>query len=108
MRSSYVVCFSTVAKEKDAERLARDLIAAKLAACVTILPRAVSIYSWKKKLRRDPEFVLMMKTKKSRVTALQKRLLVLHPYECPEFVVLPILAGSAAYLRWIDENMARD
>jgi periplasmic divalent cation tolerance protein len=105
MRTSYVVCLSTVAKIKDAQRLARELVSKKYAACVTILPGATSVYVWKKHLHRDKEFVLLMKTKKSRVPALQKALLPIHPYECPEFIVLPIVAGSSAYLRWIEDSV---
>ena len=90
---------------RDAERIARALVDERLAACVNIVPGAVSIYRWKGNVEQEPEQILMIKTLAERVDALKRRLLELHPYELPEVVVIPIVGGHAAYLEWIEEQV---
>lgn len=96
-----VVCLTTVGSLRDGEKIARYLAQKRLAACVNIIPGVVSFYRWKKKLCRDREVVLLIKTTKSRLPSLQKELHRLHPYELPEFIVLSIIKGSRRYLQWI-------
>jgi len=100
-----VVCLTAVAKPRDAHRIAETLVKERLAACVNVVPGAVSFYRWKNKLRRDHEVLMIMKTAASKTAALEKRLRKLHPYELPEFVVLPIRGGFRNYLRWIAQSL---
>lgn len=102
-----VICLTTVGKAKDAERLARRLVEKRLVACVNVIPGAVSHYRWKKKLCWDREWVLLMKTAASKVKALEAELRSIHPYELPEFIVLPVSGGSGAYLRWITDSLVK-
>ncbi|HEX5038403.1 MAG TPA: divalent-cation tolerance protein CutA [bacterium] len=102
--SKCAVCLTTVAKRRDAERIAAHLVKRRLAACVQIVPGLTSHYRWKGKVCRDAEFLLVMKTKSSKTKILEREVAKIHPYELPEFVVLPLKAGSAAYLAWIKEN----
>src|SRR5262245_45784511 len=99
-----VVCLTTAGKRKDAERIARHLVAGKFAACVNVIPGLVSHYRWKGKVCRDAEFLLVMKTTASKAKRLEKEIRSIHPYELPEFVVLPITGGSPRYLKWILEG----
>jgi len=99
-----VVCLTTVAKKRDAEKIAAHLVERRLAACVQIVPGLTSHYRWKGKVRRDREFLLVMKTKASKTKVLEMEMAKVHPYELPEFVVWPLKAGSARYLAWIAEN----
>ena len=101
MKTRAVVALTTIAKPAQARRLARALVKERLAACVNIVPRVRSVYSWQGKLREEAEALLVMKTTARRVPALQRRLRQLHPYECPEFIVLPIARGSPDYLNWL-------
>jgi periplasmic divalent cation tolerance protein len=103
--SDYVVAFSTVAKAEDAERIATALVEQSLAACVNVVPGLVSIYRWKGKVERDEERLLVIKTRRDRFEAVRAALVSLHPYEVPELVALPIEAGHAPYLAWIDESV---
>jgi periplasmic divalent cation tolerance protein len=100
-----VVAFSTVGNAEDAERIARALVERRVAACVNVVPGLVSLYRWKGKVERDDERLLVIKTRVERIDALREALLELHPYELPEFLVLNVAAGHAAYLAWIDESV---
>jgi periplasmic divalent cation tolerance protein len=63
-----------------------------------------SIYEWEGAMQRDTERQLIMKTVRARVDALWQRVRDLHPYDVPEFLVLPIVDGSDAYLRWLGDS----
>ena len=96
-----VVVLSAVASAEDAERIAEALVERHLAACVNVLPAVRSFYRWKGVLQRDEERLLVIKTRAERFEALREALVALHPYELPEVVALPIVAGHAPYLEWI-------
>ncbi len=89
----------------ESRRIARAVVAKHLAACVNIVTAPVeSLYTWKGKLERSREHLLLIKTTAKRLGALEREVLRLHSYETPEFLVLPIAAGSKAYLDWLAEN----
>jgi periplasmic divalent cation tolerance protein len=104
MTSEYVVVLTTLPADADAPAFARQLVDARLAACVNLLPMMESIYRWEGRVERETERQLVVKTSRDRVPALWERVRELHPYEVPEFIVLPIVEGSDAYLRWVGEN----
>jgi periplasmic divalent cation tolerance protein len=96
----------TCANAPEAKRIARAVVEARLAACVNILPGSVtSIYRWKGKVESARERLLFIKTSRKHLSKLQEAVMRLHSYEVPEFVALPIAAGSRAYLAWLDEVM---
>jgi periplasmic divalent cation tolerance protein len=84
-----------------ARKLARAALTDRLVACANILPQIESHYWWQGKIESAPECLLLFKTTEAKLIALEQCILGLHPYETPEFVVLPIPGGSAAYLRWL-------
>jgi len=63
-----------------------------------------SVYRWKNAVERADERQLVIKTTTEQVNALEARLRELHPYDVPEFIVIPIVQGSADYLSWLTEN----
>src|SRR5277367_1093568 len=92
----------TCASAKEAERIARAVVDARLAACGNILRSPVrSVYRWKDKIESAREFLLLIKTSRLRFPKLQAEINRLHSYEVPEIIALPIAAGSSAYLAWI-------
>jgi periplasmic divalent cation tolerance protein len=103
--ASPVIALTTFGAEADAARVARVLVEERLAACVNILPAMTSVYRWKGAVEEDREQQLVIKTTRDRVAAVEARVKELHPYELPEFLVLPA-TGSAAYLAWIGESVA--
>ena len=106
MRTANVMVLVTCGSGEEAERLARAVLEKKLAACVNVATVPVkSVYRWKGKIETAAEFPLMMKTTRRKFPALEKEIRRLHRYETPEIIALPIVAGSAAYLRWIAESV---
>ena len=81
--------------------LARRIVEEGLAACVNLVPGVRSIYRWQGALQEDPEILLIAKTRADLVAALAERVRALHPYELPELIALPVVAGSAPYLEWV-------
>lgn len=96
-----VLVYSTFPDLEAAERAGQSLIARKLAGCINILPGMVAIYAWKGAVERAQEAVLIAKTAPDTVEACMAAIVEGHPYEIPAILVLPVLAGSAAYLDWI-------
>lgn len=96
----------TCATLEEARKIARGVVENHLAACVNIVTHAVeSFYTWEGKLENSSEYLLMIKTTEERLEELQKEILRLHSYDTPEFVVLPIVAGSEDYLKWLAESV---
>jgi periplasmic divalent cation tolerance protein len=103
---SVTVVLTTVSASYDARSLARALVEAHLAACVNIVPAIHSVYRWNAAIEEDEEQLLVIKTTAACVDALREALLRLHPYEVPEFVVLPVTATSDAYGAWLRASVA--
>ena len=101
--AEYVLVFTTLPQDADPAAFARALVDERLAACVNLLPPMESIYRWEGSVERETERQLIIKTTRERTLALWDRVRELHPYEVPEFVVVPIVDGNDAYLRWIAE-----
>ncbi len=98
-----VIVLTTLPTDGDPTVLARTLVDEHLAACVNVLDPMTSIYIWDGKVQQERERQLVIKTAADRVTALRERVLALHPYAVPEFLVLPVSDGSEGYLAWIAE-----
>lgn len=99
-----VVVLVTCANAREAKRIARAAVEAHLAACVSVLGTPViSIYRWKGKVEQAREVLLLMKTSRKKLAALRAVVTRLHSYDVPEFIAIPIAAGSRAYMRWLDE-----
>jgi periplasmic divalent cation tolerance protein len=89
-----------------ARRLARAALNARLVACANLLPTMESHYRWRGKLERGTEVLLILKTVRSRLPALEKLIITLHPYDTPEFLVLSLSAGTRRYLKWIEDSIS--
>ncbi|HEY2433977.1 MAG TPA: divalent-cation tolerance protein CutA [Vicinamibacterales bacterium] len=101
--SDFVIVLTTLPAAADAAPIARALVEARLAACVNVLPPMQSIYRWQEAVEDEAERQMVIKTSRARVAALWERLRALHPYDVPEFVVIPIVDGNQAYLNWIGD-----
>lgn len=91
---------------KEGRRIARAVVSSRLAACVNLISSPVeSIYAWKGKLEKAREYLLVMKTTSMRLAELEREVKRLHSYDVPEFIALPIVAGSSDYLAWVEESV---
>ncbi|HTW37300.1 MAG TPA: divalent-cation tolerance protein CutA [Steroidobacteraceae bacterium] len=99
-----LVVLCTSPDETTAQRIAQELVTARLAACVNRVGPVRSTYLWKGELKDEPEVLLVIKTLRARYEALEMRLRALHPYDVPEIIALPITAGSKRYLAWMVEE----
>jgi periplasmic divalent cation tolerance protein len=101
--SDPMVVLVTCGSEEEAEKIANSLIEERLAACVNIISPVRSIYRWEGKIWDEKEWMLIIKTRKKRFEDLEKKVKSLHSYSVPEIIVLPIVKGSASYLKWLEE-----
>ncbi|MUV12798.1 divalent-cation tolerance protein CutA [Noviluteimonas gilva] len=98
-----LLCLTTCPDFDTAQRIANALVEARLAACVNFVPGMHSTYRWQGKVEHAGEVLLLVKTTRVRMPAVQERIVALHPYELPE--VLTIEAGGLpAYLQWIAQE----
>ena len=97
----------TAPSEKEGEKLARKLVAQRLAACVNIIRGINSIFRWRGKVERAKEVLLVIKTRKALFTRLEKMVSNLSSYKLPEVLALPVENGKTGYLRWIKDATAR-
>ena len=104
MEQESVVVLTTLPADGDAGAFARRLIEERLAACVNVLPAMESFYRWEGAVEEGTERQVIIKTLRARVPALWERVCDTHPYDVPEFVVLPVIDGNAAYLAWISDS----
>jgi periplasmic divalent cation tolerance protein len=101
----FIVVYVTVSSSDEGKRIAKALVEERLAACVNQLPGVRSTYRWQGKIEESGEELLIIKTNKNLFTALQQRVCELHSYAVPEVIAVPMVAGSEAYLQWLDEQV---
>lgn len=102
--TSFTIALVTAPDLKTARLLARAALKARLIACANLVPKIESHYWWQGKIESGNEILLILKTRKSKLAALEKLVAVKHPYDTPEFLVLPLTAGSRKYLGWLAAN----
>lgn len=91
-----------------ARKIARGVVEKRLAACVNIMLSAVeSLYTWKGKVERAREYLLVMKTTARCLVELENEVKRLHSYDVPELIALRITEGSKKYLSWMDDSVAK-
>ena len=100
-----VVILSTVPQEKS-EAMARALLDKRLVACINTLP-VRSFYHWKGEFCDDQEHLLILKTTREKAEEVIAAIKEMHPYEVPEIIALPVIAGHAPYLAWVYEETKR-
>ena len=101
-----IVVLSTCESEEEASRLARRLVELRLAACVSVIPGARSVYHWKGKVEEHAEFVLIVKSRRDLFASLRAELRKVHSYETPEVIALPVVDGDEGYLSWLDRELS--
>jgi periplasmic divalent cation tolerance protein len=102
MAYAHIIVFITVPSREVGQQIAETLLESKLVACVNIIPGISSIYHWQDAIEQDDEILLIAKTRAAHFDRLATTVKRVHPYDVPEVIAMPIVAGSNEYLAWID------
>ena len=103
--SQFSIVVLTSPDIKAARRLAALALEARLVACANLVPAVESHYWWHGKIERATEVLVLFKTTRPRLRALEKLILTNHPYDTPEFLVLPLHSGSERYMKWLANSV---
>jgi len=103
--TDYRIVLTTAGSAEEAERIASALVEDQLAACVNIVAPIISVYRWKGALQKEQEWLLLIKTSAVASERVSQKIRELHSYDLPECIQIPIEAGGADYLKWIEENV---
>ena len=99
--AKFAIVLVTAPDLKTARALVKAALQAQLIACANLVPKIESHYWWHGKIESGAEVLLVLKTQKSKLAALEKLILAKHPYDTPEVLVLPVSAGNKKYLAWL-------
>ena len=103
-----LLVLSNVPDEATAHALAHTLVAQRVSACVNILPAVHSVYRWQGAIEEAREVTLLIKTTQLRYPELEAAIRKEHPYDVPEIIAMPVLAGLPAYLNWVEEETTKE
>lgn len=105
MSSELRLVLTTCGSREVADRIAAALVEERLAACVNVLPGLTSTYRWQEKIETDDEVLMLIKTAKPELSAIEATIRTLSGYELPEIIAVEISGGSADYLRWVETSI---
>ena len=100
----FIIALVTAPDLKTARGLAKAALQARLAACANLIPKVESHYWWHGRVERGTEVLMVLKTTTARLAALEKLIVAKHPYDTPEFIVLPLNSGNKRYLAWLEKS----
>ena len=103
----HIVIFVTAKDPKEAQKIADGLLKDRLIACANIISGVRSLFRWEGKVDSAKEALLVLKTKKTLFNKVAAKVKLLHSYQTPEIIALPIAAGSKDYLKWIDASVRK-
>jgi periplasmic divalent cation tolerance protein len=101
----HCVALVTAPDLKTARKLAKGALTEKLVACANLIPKIESHYWWRGKVEQGDEVLILYKTSRAKLAALEKFIIAEHPYDTPEFLVLSLAAGNEKYLRWLTDSL---
>lgn len=101
MPAGALIVLVTAPSVKQARAIGRRVVEKRLAACANVIPNLHSIFTWKGKLCRQAEALILFKTTRARYAALEREIKAMHSYTVPEVIAVPIVRGSKAYLSWV-------
>jgi periplasmic divalent cation tolerance protein len=105
--SGIAVVLSTAGSEEEASRIAEGLVERGLAACVNVIPGVASTYWWEGAVRKDTEWMLIVKTRADRFEDVRAAIRELHSYEVPEIVMLDVAKGDSKYVAWVKQSVPK-
>jgi len=102
LERKYILLLVTTPNRQEAERIAQQLLEAKLIACANIIDSVSSIFRWSEKIEKAEECLVLIKSRRELFEEIAETIKELHSYEVPEILVLPVVDGSKAYFEWMD------
>ncbi|MCX8156480.1 MAG: divalent-cation tolerance protein CutA [Verrucomicrobiae bacterium] len=106
--AAFVVVLVTAPDTDAARRLAQAVLQGRVAACANLVPGLESHYWWQGKLETSSEVLLILKTTRRQLAALEKTILAHHPYDTPEILALPLAQGTPKYLHWLAGEVRKE
>jgi periplasmic divalent cation tolerance protein len=103
--SDPIQVLTTTPSREEAERIARALVEERWAACVQVLGPITSTYRWQGAIETSQEWLCVAKSRRGLFAGIEKAVRRLHPYQVPEILAVPVVAGSADYLAWLDQEV---
>jgi periplasmic divalent cation tolerance protein len=104
MDDKVLLALSTFPDAKTAREISNQLVTGSFAACANVLPAIESVYRWKGSVETATETLVFFKLRQGRQSAFQEKLRLLHPYEVPEIIFIPVSSGLPEYLRWVAQS----
>ena len=98
----HIQVITAAPKKEEAEKIAKKLVEKRLAACVQIIAPVASIYRWEEEIVTGEEWLCLIKTSRKLFDRVERTILEIHPYEVPEILAMPVVAGNSKYLDWLD------
>ena len=105
MNNEYIMILVTTKDKAQAKKMANALLDGKLIACANIVEHVHSLFVWQGKKDSAEECMLILKSKKNLFNKIVKTVKLLHSYEVPEIIALPIILGEKKYLSWIKRSV---
>ncbi len=105
--TEHIQVLTTTSSREEAERIARTLVEDRLAACVQVLGPIASTYRWQGAIETSQEWLCLAKSRRELYDAIEKAIRRIHSYQVPEILAVPVVAGSADYLAWVDQKTTR-
>jgi periplasmic divalent cation tolerance protein len=102
LENSYIVVLVTTPSKHEAEKIAQSLLENRLIACANIIGPVSSVFRWTGKIEKAEEYLTLMKTRKDLFEKVESTVKALHSYEVPEIIAIPVVEGSKAYLKWLE------
>jgi len=99
------VMISTAGSVKEGNRMAKELVTGKLAACVTVFPGITSHFFWNGELSREREAMILIKTTKEKAGKVIKKIKEIHKYQLPEILFFQPAGGEKRYLDWVKKSL---
>lgn len=100
--------FTTAQSREDAQKIANVLVERRLSGCIHIIGPITSTYWWKGKVESTEEWLCVIKSAKRLYRELEQTIQAIHPYEIPEIIAMPIVAGSQPYLEWLSNTLKQE
>jgi periplasmic divalent cation tolerance protein len=107
MTDEYIQVLTATASRDDAQRIAAALVEQRLAACVQVIGPIASTYWWQGRIEQAEEWLCLIKSRRALYDEVEQAIRARHPYETPEIIAMPVIAGSRPYLHWLSQELRR-